>query len=256
MTAGQRYAAREQATALVLVSDIAGDGPQEVAGPDGHHLVRVRRVAAGEHLVVADGSGLWRRCVVTEVGERALTVAPEGPVFCEPEPWPRLAVAFAPAKGDTAADVVHQLVELGTDRIVPVATRRGVVRWEGARAERALERLRRVAREAAMQARRARVPRVEPISDLARLAGHPGLVLADPGGVPASEIGAPPGDEWLVLVGPEGGLEPEEIATVRPWRRLGIGPHTLRAATAPAAAAAALAGRRRWAPPGGGCSTF
>jgi len=42
------------------------------------------------------------------------------------------------------------------------------------------------------------------------------------------------------LVGPEGGLAPEELATLAGAPTLGLGPHVLRAATAPIAAAAVL----------------
>jgi 16S rRNA (uracil1498-N3)-methyltransferase len=119
-----------------------------------------------------------------------------------------------------------------------------VVRWEGAREGKALERLRRVAREAAMQARRARLPEVAAAEPLDALVAHPGLVVADPGGIPAAELAAPAGGEWLVLVGPEGGFDPAERARTAAAARLAVGPHVLRAATAPVAAAAALAGRR------------
>ena len=69
-----------------------------------------------------------------------------------------MTVAFAPARQDHGTEVVHQLVELGVDEIVPLLTRRGVVRWEGERAHKPLDRLRRVAREAAVQSHRARLP--------------------------------------------------------------------------------------------------
>lgn len=246
MTGREGYAAGAGATALVFAASVGGVAPIEIDGPDGHHLARVRRIAAGEQVVVADGRGQWVRCVVVAVHDGGLRLEPQHAPREEPQGEPRLAVAFAPAKADSGGTVVHQLVELGVDRIVPVVTRRGVVRWEGARARRAHERLTRIAREAAMQAHRARIPAVEPAVDVAALAGHPGLVLADPIGVRAPELGDPPGGEWLVVVGPEGGLDGAEAEALDPWCRLAVGPHTLRSVTAPAAVAAALAGSRRW----------
>jgi 16S rRNA (uracil1498-N3)-methyltransferase len=50
------------------------------------------------------------------------------------------------------------------------------------------------------------------------------------------------GSEWTVLVGPEGGLAPEELATLSGSVRLSLGPHVLRAVTAPIAAVALLVG--------------
>ncbi|MBM3675743.1 MAG: RsmE family RNA methyltransferase [Actinobacteria bacterium] len=246
MTGREGYAAAADATALVFVPSVVVDGALEIEGMDGHHLARVRRIEVGERVVVADGRGLWRRCVVVAVHDGALRLEPEHEPRHEPQAEPRLAVAFAPAKADGAATVVRQLVELGVNRVIPILTRRGVVRWQGARADRVLDRLTRIAAEAAARAHRALLPAVEPAVELTALAGHPGLVLADPDGVRASEISDPPGGEWLVVIGPEGGLDETEIAALHPWRRLAVGPYTLRSVTAPTAVAAALAGSRRW----------
>ena len=59
-----------------------------------------------------------------------------------------------------------------------------------------------------MQSRRARLPELLDERPLSDLAGHPGLLVADPGGRPAADLVPPVGGEWLVLVGPEGGLDP------------------------------------------------
>jgi 16S rRNA (uracil1498-N3)-methyltransferase len=238
------FAADVAATALVFVPSVE---PAEhlLDGDDGHHLQRVRRVQPGERLVVADGEGAWAAATVVDAADGRLRVERDGPVTAEPVLVPRLAVAFAPAKGDHASDVVHALVELGVDRVVPIETRRSVVRWRGDRGRRAVERLRRVAREAATVAHRARIPAVEDPVALDELAGHPALVLADRAGVPARDLGAPAGGEWLVVTGPEGGLDPAETAALGPVLRLAIGAHVLRARTAPIAVAAALAGDRR-----------
>ena len=135
---------------------------------------------------------------------------------------PELTVAFAPAKRDHGTEVTHQLVELGVDGIVPLRTERGVVRWDGERGAKHLDRLRRVAREAAMQCRRARIPEVAPPSTLTELAGRPGLVVADAAGAPVRRASLPDGDAWFVLVGPEGGFAPARARGARrraPGRR-------------------------------------
>jgi 16S rRNA (uracil1498-N3)-methyltransferase len=158
---------------------------------------------------------------------------------------PGLEVAFALTKGAKPETVVQQLTELGVDRIRPVRAQRSVVRWDASRAEAAVVRLRRVAREAAMQCRRARLPVVDAPAALAAVAGHPGLVLADPAGDAPATFPPPEGGNWLVVVGPEGGLEPAEIEQLGPRRRVAVGPHVLRAETAAVAVAAALTIQRR-----------
>jgi len=55
-----------------------------------------------------------------------------------------------------------------------------------------------------------------------------------------------PGPEgWLLLIGPEGGLEDQEVQELGPCHRLGLGPHILRSETAAVAAVGALNYRRR-----------
>ncbi len=216
----------------------------EVGGEDGHHLARVLRLRADETVTVADGSGVWRPYRVGEVAAAGVRLEASGAIEQEPVPSARLAVAFALTKGDKPDLVVQKLTELGVDRIVPVLGERSVSRPGPDRAGAAVERWRRIAREAARQCRRATLPAVEDLGPLAALSGHPGLVVAERGGVSAEALGSPPGDEILVVVGPEGGLAEPEVEALNPWGRLDLGPHILRAETAALAAAALLGGRR------------
>jgi len=124
-----------------------------------------------------------------------------------------------------------------------VRTRRTVVRWDAAKAAAAVDRLRTIAREAAAQCRRARLPEIRPLVDLAALGDRPGLLLADRGGVRAAALPPPGPDGWTALVGPEGGFDPDELASLPATTpRLAVGPHVLRAETAPIAVLAALRG--------------
>jgi 16S rRNA (uracil1498-N3)-methyltransferase len=216
----------------------------EVDGEDGHHLARVLRLRAGETVTVADGSGTWRPYLIATAAGAAVHLEAAGPFQREPVPTPLLAVAFALTKGDKPDLVVQKLTELGVDRIVPVLGARSVSRPGPDRAGAAVERWRRIAREAARQCRRATLPVVEDLGPLAVLSGHPGLVVAERGGLPAVALGTPPGDEILVVVGPEGGLADPEVEALKPWARLNLGPHILRAETAALTAAALLATRR------------
>ena len=215
-------------SAHVFVDDL--DAPA-LAPDDRHHLARVLRLRAGETVSVSDGAGRWRRGVWTDDGG----VEPAGEVEHVPRPAPPITVGVALLKGDRPEWVVQKLTELGVDRIVPLATARTVVRWEGAKAARHVERLRRVAREAAMQSRRAWLPEVADVSGLPELAG-PGVALAEPGGAPLS-LAHP-----TVLVGPEGGWAPEEVGLGLPT--VDLGPSVLRAETAAVAVAAVLAALR------------
>jgi 16S rRNA (uracil1498-N3)-methyltransferase len=129
-----------------------------------------------------------------------------------------------------------------------VTAARSVVQWDDTKIASAFSRFARVAREAAMQSRRARVPVVDGPVAPAELAGVVGLVVAAPEGVAASELDPPPGGEWVVAVGPEGGFDEAELRGFGDVPRLAVGPFVLRAETAAIAVAAALAARRGISP--------
>ena len=228
------------AVAQVFVTDLEA----LAATPgDERHLAQVLRLRPGEVVVASDGQGRWRRCRFTgsTTGRARPTtmLAPDGPVVTSARPRPEVTVAFVPVKGGRPEWVVQKLTESGVDRIVVLTSLRAVVRWEGERRTKALERLRRVAREAAAQSRRAWLPEVLGVADLddlsTRLAPVP-LALGQRGGRPPS-LQAP-----AVAVGPEGGWDSSETASG--LALVGLGPHVLRAETAAVAAGLLLCALR------------
>jgi 16S rRNA (uracil1498-N3)-methyltransferase len=232
------WAASASPVAHVFAEDLAES--IDLGGTEGHHLARVLRLRAGEVVTAADGRGRWRPYEVSATSGAGVRLEARGPGAVEPALEPALAVAFCVTKGDKPDFTVQKLTELGVDRMLPVLSARSVSRPEGPRAEAVVSRWRRVAIEAARQCRRSRLPDIAEIGPLDALSGHPGLVVADPGGHAPSELGRPPGGELLLVVGPEGGLAREELDALRPWARLGLGPLVLRAETAALAAAAVL----------------
>jgi 16S rRNA (uracil1498-N3)-methyltransferase len=230
------------ASAMVFVDDL--EHPQ-VEVDDLHHLIDVRRLGPGERVVAADGAGAWVPCRLAPDGARpggsrrdgraALVV--DGRLERQEKPAPCVTVAFAPVKGDRPEWVVQKLTELGVDRILVVRAARTVVRWEGERARRALDRLRRVTREAAAQSRQPWLPEVEGPVALTDLESQFGPVaLACPGGDPPSL------DLPAIAVGPEGGWDEAEISHFP--RTVGLGPTVLRAETAALVAGVFLCGLR------------
>ncbi len=219
------------AAALVFVDDPAAP---RLDPSDVHHLLVVLRLRPGEYVVAADGRGRWVPCRVAAVGSvgRVGPVDPtsvlevDGPAHEEVRPAPPITVAFAPAKGDRPEWVAQKLTELGVDRIVPITTVRSVVRWEGVRGERAIDRLRRISREAASQARLTWLPEVTDVCGLegiAEVAGAPACLARPDGQRPT--LASP-----VVAVGPEGGFDPDELARYAPGPSLG--PTVLRSETA------------------------
>src|SRR6516164_6818659 len=200
----------------VFLSDPAALAADVVVldGPEGRHAATVRRLGVGERADLTDGAGLVAECVVTAAAPGALELS----VLArrrEPRPDPALVVAQALPKGEHGPLAVDLMTEGGVDVIVPWAARRSVPRWEGARGDRALARWGAAAAQAAKQSRPAWVPEVNtPVSTggLSRRVPTvcPAVLLEPAGPVALSGMDVPGGGDILVIVGPEGGVSPEE----------------------------------------------
>jgi 16S rRNA (uracil1498-N3)-methyltransferase len=157
-------------------------------------------------------------------------------------------------KGDRADLAVETLTEVGVDRIVPWDAARSVTRWRDERAARALERWRTTAREAAKQSRRTWWPEVTPLAGtdaVATLAAtaSPALVLHEDAAAPIADVSVPGDGDVLLVVGPEGGVAPEELAAFAAAgaRAVHLGPTVLRTSTAGAVAVGVLLAQTpRW----------
>jgi 16S rRNA (uracil1498-N3)-methyltransferase len=154
---------------------------------------------------------------------------------------------------------VELATEAGVDGVLPWRAARCVARWEtGPRGDKALARWRSTAREAAKQARRPWVPVVEdPVGTPAlarRAAGATALVLHEDAGEALAAVPLPAAGDVLLVVGPEGGITPEEldVLTAAGARPVRLGAEVLRASTAAAVALGALGVlTQRWALPTG-----
>jgi 16S rRNA (uracil1498-N3)-methyltransferase len=223
-------------------------------GPEGRHAATVQRLRVGERVVLTDGRGTSAPGGVLTVGRDLLQVLVSD-VTADPAPEPRLTVVQALAKGDRGELAVSTMTEVGVDRVVPWAASRCVVRWEEARGDKALDKWRTTGREAAKQSRRSWFPDVTEMATTAEVADRlcaadVAVVLHEEARDPVSALELPTSGEVVVVVGPEGGISPEELAL---FAETGagayrLGPTVLRTSTAGPAALAVLLGKTvRWA---------
>ncbi|MEZ5097472.1 MAG: 16S rRNA (uracil(1498)-N(3))-methyltransferase [Nocardioides sp.] len=203
-------------------------------------------------MALTDGRGRRAVGTVGMAGRRVFEVRVDE-VDAVARPAPRLTVVQGLPKSDRGERAVEVLTEIGVDEIVPWSAARSVAVWKGDRVEKGLARWRATAREAAKQARRTWFPTV---TDLAttravaeRVAAAPAAYVLHEGAAAAlaavaEEPGDPP-EELLLVVGPEGGVTPEELAAYvdAGARAVRLGPEVLRTSTAGLAAAAALLAR-------------
>ena len=240
-----------------LVESLADASPGslvEVTGDEAHHAVAVRRLREGEQVVLTDGLGTSVTGSVASTGKRVFTVE-VGSVSSEPRPEPAVTVVQALPKGERGELAVEVLTEVGVDRIVPWAASRSVAVWKGERAAKSHAKWQATAREAAKQSRRSWLPTVAPLAsttDLAALVAEADLavVLHEDATDPLSAVDVPAKGRILVVVGPEGGIAPDELAALADAGARGVrlGAEVLRTSTAGGVAVAALRSRTdRWA---------
>lgn len=236
-------------TALpVFLVDALPTGEQGVLdGPEGRHAATVRRLRAGEELMLGDGRGALAHCVVEQAGRDRLDLRLLRR-WSEPPPQPRVIIVQALVKGDRGELAVELATEAGADLIVPWRAAHCVARWDdGPRGAKALARWRSTAREAAKQARRAWVPEVnEPVglSALAELVAGSAAALVLDAGAPArlADLRLPDRGDLAVVIGPEGGISDTEIEalTAAGAQVVRLGKTVLRASTTAAVALGAL----------------
>jgi 16S rRNA (uracil1498-N3)-methyltransferase len=240
-------------------------------GPEGHHAATVRRTRVGEVVDLVDGRGTRCTGTVTATTRDTLTVEVTRRVH-EPEAAGRITLVQALAKGDRSELAVELATEVGVDLVVPWQAARSVVRWEGDRGRKALERWRSTAREAAKQSRRAWFPTVLDPVPTAQIASLPGtlLVLHEAAETPLTAVDLPShrldhvhggstpagktaevdkARDVVLVVGPEGGITDDELALLTGNGGLAVrlGETVLRTSTAGAAAIAVVSARTgRW----------
>jgi len=235
------------------LAGVAQGATVEVEGDEAHHAVAVRRLRAGEQVVLTDGLGASATGTVSGTGKRRLTVTVDA-VERVPEPAPAVTVVQALPKGDRGELAVELLTEVGVATVVPWAASRSVAVWRGERVARGLARWRSTAREAAKQARRPWFPVVADLASTADVVdlvsgASVALVLHEAATEPLAAVEVPADGTVVLVVGPEGGLSDEEVAVLEAagGHAVRLGREVLRTSTAGVVATAALLARTgRW----------
>ncbi|PQZ93846.1 16S rRNA (uracil(1498)-N(3))-methyltransferase [Arthrobacter sp. MYb227] len=233
-------------------------------GPEAHHAVNVKRVRAGEMIDLVDGTGVRASVQVVDTDKSSLR-ATVSSIEHEEANSVHITLVQALAKGDRDLQAVESAVELGIDAVRPWQSERAIVRWNEAKAAKALGKWEATVLAALKQSRRTFLPKVAPMlttSGLAkelaqRTSSHvPVLVLvlhergtdsvagivqdwtSELAATAVSDDPAAPRPEVILIVGPEGGISDSELDKfIQAGAKVALlGKHVLRASTAGPAA--------------------
>lgn len=224
-----------------------------IDGQDAVHMQKSLRLRIGDEVLLCDGRSTEYDTVIDafENGTVRLCVNDVRP--SEAEPTLKLTLYQGLPKSDKLEWIIQKAVELGVTDIVPVEMSRSIAKC-GDKAEKKQKRWQTIADEAASQSGRGILPTVHPPMSfrdiLPRLNDTPTIVCYEGGGAPFSTLIAPDQTALSLVIGPEGGIAPDEVEALLAAGAVAatLGPRILRCETAPIAAiAAAMALTGNWA---------
>lgn len=217
------------------------DLPEPVA----RHAVRVLRLPPGAAMILFDGQGGEYEAHIEHIEKNRVVV--QLGIWRDIERESKLSVTLVQAvqAGEKMDFTIQKAVELGIAHIVPVDSRRSVTRLSGERAAKRVAHWQGVAVSACEQCGRNRVPVVDPLEKLEHWLARPvqpGLRLMLAPDAECSLVGLPPARDVQLLIGAEGGLDPQEMVVAKQagFQAVRLGPRVLRTETAGLAALAAL----------------
>lgn len=221
-----------------------------IRGAEAKHI-QVRRLRVGTQVEITNGRDDLILGTLMHIDSREVHIRIDHSSRSD-RPTPHVTVIQALPKSDRAELAVDLMVESGVDCIIPWSARNCVAKWQG-KEEKARMKWENASREAAKQARRAWIPPVQKLHSTAEVVAHIHSAVAADGVVGmlheeetqsfrkfAEQAAKAP--TVTFIVGPEGGIAPEEVDQFAAAGALPIvlGPTVLRTALAGSAAINAL----------------
>ena len=222
-----------------------------ITGPDVNHIRNVLRMRAGEELLAADGQGSEYRCILRELQDSEIRAEICRKLSGSAELPSRITLFQGLPKSDKMDLIIQKCVELGVFRIVPVTTKRTVVKLDAKKEESRRKRWTAVSESAAKQSGRGIIPEISGVQSFREAVEEAGEL--DVCLIPYEKAenmartreilsGIPAGASIGVFIGPEGGFEEEEVreAMEAGARPITLGRRILRTETAGMAVLAML----------------
>lgn len=221
-----------------------GEEEIRICGSDVNHIKNVLRMKQGEEILISSGENLEYTCYIQEMQEEEVTAHIMYVQEAGYELPSRIFLFQGLPKGDKMELIIQKAVELGVHQIIPVASRRSVVKLDKKKEEKKIVRWQAIAESAAKQSKRMYVPQVAGVmsfGEAVQYAGKLDVVLMPyelaKGMKETKEIirGIQKGQSVGIFIGPEGGFEEEEVrqaVSLAGARPITLGKRILRTETA------------------------
>jgi 16S rRNA (uracil1498-N3)-methyltransferase len=210
-----------------------------------HHLLKVLRLRSGAQLRLFNGDGREFSASLISSDRNRVEVELHQCLRKEAKDSLPITLAIGISRGERMDFALQKSVELGVSAIVPLVTERCVVRLDPRRQQKRMTHWQKIVISACEQSGRCRVPQLEQPGRfdemLQQLPATMRLMLDHRASESLHDLSSRP-DAIVLLVGPEGGLSPEErrLAQQAGFKGVRLGPRVLRTETAPLAALAAI----------------
>lgn len=197
-----------------------GEKEISLTGTDVNHIRNVLRMRVGEEVLISDGQGRDYRCVLEEIGEEQVKARICWVLEGNAELPSRITLYQGLPKGDKMEFIIQKCVELGVSRIVPVNTKRTVVRLDAKKEQNRLKRWAGICESAAKQSGRGVIPEISGVKSFAEALEDasaqetcliPYELAKDMKHTREVFSSIRPGASVGILIGPEGGFEEAEV---------------------------------------------
>ena len=209
-----------------------------------HHLIRVLRHKTSDNITLFNGDGFEYSAQLSIQGKKVFAeILQQQQVSNESQL--KITLLQGISKGDHMDISIQKAVELGVTKIVPIICQRTVVNLKADRAEKKLNHWQKIIISACEQCGRNSIPELLHPIKFGDFINQkiPGLKLTlDPTSENRLKAHKPETNDIALLIGPEGGLTPDEIrlAKEKQFNGIQLGPRILRTETAALASIAAL----------------
>lgn len=192
-----------------------------ITGTDVNHIKNVLRLEKGSWIIACDGNGTDYISRITDMDSHCVNLGIEKIQKTDTELGTKLVLFQGLPKGDKMELIIQKTVELGVSEIVPVLTKRCVVKLSENKAAKKQERWQSIAEAAAKQSGRGIIPKVHiPVTlkkafDIASSLEYNMIPYELQDGIDESRkivAKACSKKSAGIFIGPEGGFEKEEVA--------------------------------------------